>query len=83
MVRVGEWIPSNGYNPLTQGTSDTCFAYSVNPNLKIAQGVPSGCSEYATVFGIRKTLSYPIMIYIDVFGNLAIWSTNQNKWVAH
>ena len=53
--------------------------YSVNPNIKLAQGVPSGLSEYATCICFGKC-EYKILLYIDVFGALAIWSTNENRW---
>ena len=71
------WLPSNGYDPLS--SSALLQLYSVNPNIRLAQGVPPGLSEYATCICFGKC-EYKILLYIDVFGALAIWSTNQNRW---
>lgn len=78
-VKIGTWLPTSGYDPLTSESG--FFAYSVNPNLRVAQGIPSGLSEYATVIGIGTAVEYHIMIYIDLFGRIAMWSTYLNKWV--
>ena len=77
-IKTSAWLPANGYNPITSETG--FFAYSVNPSTMIAQGCPSGFSEYATVIGCGSSLSYPIMMFIDVFGRMAIWSSNQVRW---
>lgn len=71
------WIPYNGYNPF--GDNVLLKVFSVNPGLKIAQGVPSGLSEYATCICFGKA-EYGVLWYVDVFGATAIYSTNQNRW---
>lgn len=73
----GAWIPSNGYDPLVNETG--FYAYSVQPDKKIAQGVPPSLSEYATIFGCNLAV-YQLLLYIDVFGSVAIWGTNQGSW---
>ena len=75
---VATWLPSNNYS-VSSITANT-FAYSTNPNLKPSIGIPSGYSEYGTLFGFMGGLSYPIYMYADVFGNFAIYNTNQNQW---
>lgn len=54
-------------------------AFSVNPNNKPAIGLPSGVSNYGTFIIIGGPI-YPILIYISVFGQLAIYRTNQKAW---
>ena len=79
-IAFGDWLPSNGFNPLTE--CDGWFCYSVNPSLLIYQGTPTGHSEYATVFGCSKA-NYEILVHIDVFGRIAVWSSNNNQWVKY
>ena len=38
-----------------------------------------GFVQYGTIFCAGGTL-YPFVIYIDVMGNVAVWSQNQNTW---
>lgn len=73
------WLPSNGYNPLEHFEETAVQIYSVNPNLMISQGCPTGLSEYASIicFGVS---AYVAILYIDVFGKFAIWNSKQNKW---
>lgn len=79
-IALDEWIPSNGFNPLTE--CDGWFCYSVNPDLLIYQGVPSGLSNYATVFGCTKS-NYRLLVYIDIYGKIAVWSHQENQWVKY
>lgn len=79
-IAFDTWIPSNGFNPLTE--CDGWFCYSVNPDLLIYQGVPSGLSNYATVFGCAKS-NYGLLVYIDVFGRIAVWSIMGNQWIIY
>ena len=71
------WLPSNGYNPLTQESG--FFCYSVEPNNMLHQGTPTGLSPYACVFGCGGTM-YQLLIYADVLGKIALWATNTNTW---
>lgn len=73
------WIPINGYN---LSNEKGWFAYSTNSNLLPSLGIPSGFSPYGTIFGSYK-VSYKLIIYVDVFGNFAVYSTNLNKWVPY
>lgn len=77
LVKGATWIPYNGMNPLTQNIG--FYAYSVNPSLMISQGVPNSMSEHATIFGCNLT-NYKLLLYIDVFGSVAVWNTNTGKW---
>ena len=52
---------------------------STNPNLLPAIGLPISFNEYGTLI-ILKGAEYPAMFYIDVLGNMAVWSTNKNEW---
>jgi len=79
-IAFDTWIPSNGFNPLTE--CDGWFCYSVNPSLLIHQGTPTGHSEYATVFGCSKA-NYEILVHIDIFGRIAIWSYHTNQWIKY
>ena len=72
-----KFLPVNNYNPIENETG--FYAYSVIPDKKIAQGVPSALSEYATIFGCNLT-NYKLLLYIDVFGSMAVWNTNQSSW---
>ena len=38
-----------------------------------------GFVQYGTIFCAGGTI-YPFVIYIDVMGNVAVWSQNQNTW---
>ena len=71
------WLPSNGYNPLSDETG--YFCYAVNPNIMVSQGSPTGFNQYATVFGDCSG-TYKKMLYSDVFGRLAIWSSQDSAW---
>ncbi|MBQ2160067.1 MAG: phage tail protein [Oscillospiraceae bacterium] len=72
-----QWLPSNGYNPLTQEAG--FFCYSVEPNNMLHQGTPTGLSPYACVFGCGGT-NYQLLIYADVLGKIALWATNTGTW---
>ena len=76
-IKTARWLPADGYDPLSERTA--VFAYSVNPNLMIAQGCPTDLSPYGSVIGFSMC-EYEVMLYIDVFGKTAVWSTNNNKW---
>lgn len=76
----GLWIPANEFDPLTQCNGFYC--YSVNPGLKILQGAPNNYSEYATIFGCSG-VTYKILMYVDVFGSFAVWSTRDNGWISY
>lgn len=75
--KISTWLPSNYANP----TADVngFFAYSTNTGLVPSYGFPNGFSEYGTIFGVTGT-SYPIIMYVDVFGNFAAYNTNQGRW---
>ena len=77
-IALDTWIPSNGFDPLTE--CDGWFCYSVNSDWLIHQGTPTGHSEYATVFGCSKA-NYKMLVHIDVFGRIAVWSIQNNKWL--
>lgn len=38
-----------------------------------------GFSPYGTVLSLAGS-TYPIIMYVDVFGNLAVWSSNKSDW---
>lgn len=71
------WLPSNGWNPFTQ--SDGYFCYSCNPGLKPAQGLPSGLSEYCTIFGSILP-EYDFLMCIDIYGRIAMYNKYESKW---
>lgn len=79
LIKSDTWLPGNGYNPFTD--SSKISVYSVNPGLKPAQGLPSDVNNYGTVLSFNN-VTYPVMIYQSVLGELAIWSTNSNVWRA-
>ena len=79
-IAFDNWIPSNGFNPLTE--CDGLFCYSVNPDLKIYQEIPTGFSEYGTVFGCSKN-NYGLLGYVDIYGRFAIWSYQDNQWAKY
>lgn len=71
------WLPKPG---MTLGELPVgFFAYSVHPGNCLSVGFPSGLSEYGTIFGTRTT-EYMIIMYVDVFGNLAAYNTNEGYW---
>lgn len=74
------WLPSNGmkFSDLPNGF----FAYSTNPSLLPEAGIPSGFSEYGTLWGVRSS-EYDIYQYVDVLGRLAIYNTNQGNWCVY
>ena len=76
-VKITAW-GNNGESNILNSVNGL-RAFSVNPNNKPAVGLPSGVSDYGTCIIIGGPI-YPILIYISVFGQLAIYGTNQNAW---
>lgn len=76
---VQNWCPSNGYDPVENIITYKIQIFSVNGGNMIAQGVPTGLSPFGTIICLYAI--YPILIYIDVFGRHAIWSSHENVWV--
>ncbi len=74
------WL-ENGVNPFTTAPEGVSV-YSTNPNIRPSMGLPSGLSEYGALIVFKGT-TYPTMIYVDVFGRLAVWATNTQQWVIH
>lgn len=54
--------------------------WSCNPNALPSQGVPDGFSTYGSLHITDDP--YRQIIYIDVYGNVATYGTNQGKWNA-
>lgn len=75
MLIINTW----GVNGESILANNGIYARSYNHNILPSQGVPTGFSEYASVLSVIGP-KYPIAAYIDVFGNLAIWNSNQNRW---
>lgn len=77
LVKCANWLPSNGYNPLTSDSG--FFCYGINPNLVMAQGYPPNFNGYGFVFGCAGS-AYQVLFYGTVFGDLALYATNTNTW---
>lgn len=76
-IRVDGWGTNGEQNILNSITGVRFF--STNPNNKPALGVPSGLSEYGSLV-IFGGIPYVVCLYVSVFGQLAIYNTNQGKW---
>ena len=74
------WLPSNGINLFTDSRIPKGLSfYSINPDNKPSIGLPSTISSYGTIL-VFKNGQYNIAIYIDVFGCMAIYNTNEGHW---
>lgn len=76
MLKTSNWLPQNGYAFINNGV--VFEAYSANPGLKPAEGMPDG-DTYGTYIHFGAT-EYSVLIFIDVFGNLWCYGTNDNTW---
>lgn len=76
MLKTSNWLPQNGYAFINNGV--VFEAYSANPGLKPAEGMPDG-DTYGTYIHFGAT-EYSVLIFIDVFGNLWCYGTHDNTW---
>lgn len=78
--KTAQWLPANGI--ALADLPNGYFAYSTDPNRLPAIGLPSNYSSYGTLFGIRST-AYALIQFVDKFGNLAIYDTENGRWLPH
>lgn len=72
-----QWLPSNGYNPLTSETG--YFCYGISPSYVPSQGIPTGYYTYGKIIGDCGG-NYKWMQYIDNRGDIAIWDVEHSSW---
>lgn len=72
-----QWLPSNGYDPLTSETG--YFCYGIKPAAIPSQGIPAGYYNYGKLIGDCGG-NYKFMEYIDNNGKIAIWNTESSTW---
>lgn len=75
----GTWLPYNGYDILAAAVDIPLQAFSCNPGNLPAQGVPPEASPYGTYICFGG-IEYKILLYIDVFGQVATYNTQLSKW---
>lgn len=56
--------------------------YRVLASAAPAEGLPSGFG-YCTLFKWTQNTGYIMAILTDIYGKLAVWSTQNNEWVVH
>ena len=78
-ITYKKWCKENGMTNILDKAPEGLSFWSANPNNKPAVGMPSGFSEYGTYI-IFKGSEYPILIYASVFGETAVWGTNNGAW---
>ena len=78
-IAYKRWCDKNGLTNIIDKANEGISFWSANPGDKPAVGMPSGFSEYGTYI-IFKGSEYPILIYASVFGETAVWGTNNGAW---
>lgn len=75
----GTWLPYNGYDILAAAVDIPLQVFSCNTGNLPAQGVPAEVSPYGTCICFGG-IEYKILLYIDVFGQVATYNTQLSKW---
>ena len=78
-----DWLESNNYDLFANAEPGTIAFRNVYPGNMIPQGVPSGLSEYGAVI-LLKPYGNPVtslMIYVDIFCQIAKYDFSSNSWV--
>ena len=67
------------------GTSVTAVRngfYRVIPAARPSEGVPSGF-DYCVLLKVTVNTGYVMAILTDIYGRLAVWSTQSGAWSVH
>lgn len=67
------------------GTSVTAVRngfYRVIPAARPSEGVPSGF-DYCVLLKVTVNTGYVMAILSDIYGRLAVWSTQNSAWSVH
>lgn len=76
-LKFNGWLPEGTID--IENFPDGIGFYSVNPGNLPSIGYPSALTSYGTLIYF-KGAAYIVIIYIDVFGCMAIWNSNEKHW---
>ena len=78
-ITYREWCEEDGIADILVKAPDGISYWSANPSNKPYVGFPNGFSQYGTYI-IFKGCAYRVLFYISVFGETAVWGTNNQAW---